>query len=114
MDKFYCFKHEPSTGEITRFDITDYKIEQCRWDKRSMDFVCFVDNFGTKADYRYTIAMDKLDRYSREKVFTFNGSYNHARDIIKDSIGKDLIRTKRKYKQLERALKKLEEVENEL
>lgn len=44
---------------------------------------CFTAQLGTKSSYHYVLWSSKLDRFSWDKLWTFNSNEDYAVDLIK-------------------------------
>ena len=74
-DILYCFKLDKETGEVNKVEITDYSSGR------------FVNN---KSFYRYKVNgnlyyaySSDLDRFKNDHVYSFNGDFDRAVEIIR-------------------------------
>jgi hypothetical protein len=84
----YCFKLDNETFELTRIEITDYKIHRLneygrfryKWENPKIN----------KCDRYYYLEPKKMDRFVNYKVFTLNPDAQNALNIIKATLEKQL------------------------
>lgn len=106
MEILYCFKLDPDTGEVKRYEIKDYHVKKRMW-ATPKEEICFKENLGTRTDYHYALKPNKLNRFVHEKVFTFDPDYGHAIGIIIDTLKQDVEESKLKFKRLEGILSRV-------
>lgn len=75
----YCYRVNENTGEIRKYTIKDY-VEQKRKYGNTMEY-SFKQDLGTGVVYPYYLTNDKLNRYSKEKYFTFN---DNEQEVVRD------------------------------
>lgn len=85
MDKIYYYKLNPYTGEISKIEITDYKIVKHKWNPYR-DSIVFSGMYGSKTKREYSIETIDLDKFLHNRVISYNSDIKHAVDIIKHTL----------------------------
>ena len=79
MNTLYCFKLNDDFT-ITKIEITDYKRVENPYSGRII--YSWDSPRINKSDSHFSTTSDKLDRFTCNKVFTFNDSLENALDIM--------------------------------
>ena len=80
----YCFKFNPNTFEITKWEITKYqkrKVNDCGRVVYTFRNSKISDRTGA-----YSVENTKLNRFVSNKVFTFNPDEKRVRRIIESTL----------------------------
>lgn len=103
----YCFKLDNETFELTRFEITDYKIHKLneygrfryKWENPKIN----------KCDRYYYLEPKKMDRFVNYKVFTFDPDEKNALRIIEETLSSQLDEFKTKTSKTQELLNIIKE-----
>lgn len=87
MEPLYCFKFNDETGEITKIEIPKYRTDYNKYTKKNT-YVWSEPRINV-SDSHFSVSDDKIDRFVTNKVFTFNTDYEHACEIIRNTLIED-------------------------
>lgn len=108
MNPIYCFLFNDVTGEIRRLDIPTYNVRTNQYTGRK----CYsFPNCISKDGKTYYVTDEKFDRFTNNKVFSFNGSYNDAYRVVRNTLTTKGARAHREYKRCEYLLSLLKEID---
>lgn len=84
----YCFKVNPDTGEITTFTITEYQ-ERTNIYNDLVSYRWVTPRINT-TDRFFVTYNGKLDKFTGNKVYSFNPDKQHAVGIMKATLEKKI------------------------
>lgn len=92
----YCFKLDPVTGVVTRYEVSgaEWTLNRHAWSRGRDEYVFYTD-IGTSSRYRYSVQQRNLDRFVSNKLYTFNPDRNAALNIINKALGDKLSQAQR-------------------
>ena len=80
MEILYCFKYNKRNGKLTKIEIPEYKIVTNKY--TDIKTYCFEKPRINKYDRNYRVSEEKIDRFTNDKVFTFNPNVENVKQII--------------------------------
>ena len=90
----YCFEFNEDTGEISKEEITEYKVSH----PYNLPAFSHIKQYRFKYKGRnITIKDDKLDKFLNWKVYTFNDSLENVKSIIYDTIYNKKVEFEKQY-----------------
>lgn len=99
---FYCFRLNKETGEITRLEIKDYKFDA--WKGYPVRRRCYMFKVNSN---RYCAYEDEFDRFKNDRVYSFNGSMEHAVQIIYKHLEEKRNAAEKEYKKFDERITNL-------
>ncbi len=108
-EPLYCFHLNEATGQLRKFEITDYVI---KWFGYGVKHQCysFMLALNERSPYKYNIKTSNLDRYVGQKLFTFDPDINNAIEVIVKTLEKKSLSAKSEHQYCERIIKRIKKV----
>ena len=106
MQTLYCFKVDDATGDMEKYEITDYEyLDTGNYQYRPVyRFMSVFSSYKCK----YSVRVKNIDKYVSHKLFTFNPDTNRAVSLIRKELKRKADAARREMRRYDALSRKIE------